>query len=71
MYPRSEVPLYGGQYRREIWGLSIYAQAKREQLTTLQGLLPETQGHNLAVTALHVAYSLDCEYGTHKTLKAR
>ena len=36
-------------------------RAKREQLKTFQGLLPERQDQNLAVTALCVPYSLDSE----------
>jgi len=31
-------------------------RAKRERPTTLQGLLPESQGRNLAVTVLYVPY---------------
>jgi hypothetical protein len=30
---------------------------KREQLDTFKGLLPESHGHNLALTALYVPYS--------------
>ena len=36
---------------------------KREQLILLWGLLPESQGHNLALTVLHVPYSLDSGRG--------
>ena len=34
-------------------------QAKRGQRKRFQGLLPESQGQNLALTVLHVLYSLD------------
>ena len=33
-------------------------RAKREHLGRVQGLLPESQGHNLALTVLYVPYSL-------------
>ena len=35
-------------------------RAKREQLKRFSGLLPESQGQNLAVAAFHVPDSLDC-----------
>jgi hypothetical protein len=38
--------------------------AKKEQLKLLQGLLPEIQGQNLALTVLYVPYSLESEYVT-------
>jgi hypothetical protein len=34
-------------------------RAKRTQLKPFEGLSPEIQGHNLAVTVLHVPFSLD------------
>ena len=34
-------------------------QAKRERLEWLKGLLPKSQGQNLALTVLNVPYSLD------------
>ena len=34
-------------------------RAKRGQLNRVKGLLPESQGHNLALTGLYVPYSLD------------
>jgi len=36
-----------------------HARAEREQLERSQGLLPESQGRNLALTVLHVPKSLD------------
>jgi len=33
--------------------------SEREELERFQGLLPESQGHNLALTVLCVPYSLD------------
>jgi len=40
-------------------GSSAPFQAKREQLKKLYGLLPESQGQNLALTVLYVPHSLD------------
>ena len=37
------------------------SQAKREQLNWFQGRVPESQGHNPALTVLYVPYSLDSE----------
>ena len=37
----------------------LRCQAKGEQPKTIQGLSPESQGQNLALTVLHVPYSLD------------
>jgi len=34
-------------------------RAKREQLKRLEGLLPDSQGRNLALALLFVPYSLD------------
>ena len=34
-------------------------RAKTKQLETVEGLLPESQGQNLALTVLYVPYSLD------------
>ena len=39
-------------------------RAEREQLKTFEGLLPTSQGQNLAFTVLHVPYSLDSSGGT-------
>ena len=47
MFLMSEVPSY------------FRSRAKREQLDRYQGLLPESQGKNLAVTFLYVPCSLD------------
>ena len=40
-------------------GGSHRCRAKREQLQGVQELLPESQGHDLAVTVLYVPCSLD------------
>ena len=37
-------------------GVGVHFRAKREQLKRFQVLLPESQGHNLAVNVLHVPY---------------
>jgi len=42
-------------------------RAKREQLTRVEGLLPESQGQNLALTVLHVPCSLDIGEGSKDT----
>ena len=39
----------------QVW---VRVRAKRAQLHRFQGLLPESQGHNLALTVLYVPYSL-------------
>ena len=39
----------------------IRVRAKRKQFKTFEGLLPENPGLNLALTVLHVPYSLDSE----------
>jgi len=43
---------------------SCAIRARREQLEKFQGLLPESQGHNLALTALCVPSSLDSKKAT-------
>ena len=40
----------------------VTSRAKREQLCT-KGLLPESEGQNLALTVFYVPYSLDSGYG--------
>jgi len=40
-------------------GSSGTRKSSLQQLTRCQGLLADSQGHNLAVTVLHVPYSLD------------
>jgi len=44
------------------WGPGVLYRflAKREHLLRIKGLLPESQGHNMALTVLHVPYSLGC-----------
>ena len=37
----------------------VHFRARREQPDIFQGLLPERQGRNLALTVLHVPHSLD------------
>ena len=61
----SEVPLYPPTVlyypctRAIIRRLAARFRAKREQLEWVKGLYPESQGQNLALTVLHVLYSLD------------
>ena len=39
--------------------MAVRFRARRGQLETLEGLLPDSQGQNLALTVLYMPYSLD------------
>ena len=68
----SEVPLYtqrqlGKVFHTvsksvEILLVTIRLRAKMEQLKRFEGCLPGSQGHNLALTVLHVPCSLASGY---------
>ena len=46
----------------------VRCRDRRDQLKRFQGLLPESQGQNLALTVLHVPYSLDSECAVQTAL---
>ena len=59
LFLMSEVPLYLNIDGRICSSRGVHKRgmrAKREQLKTLQGLSPERQGRNLAMTVLYVPH---------------
>ena len=62
-WQRTTVGSYGEAFSYELFTPAVHrvvrCREKRAQLKSVEGLLPGSQGQNLALSVLHVPYSLD------------